>query len=94
MNHEPVAITVTSGKGGVGKTTTVASVGIGLAQLGRKVCLLDTDIGLRKLDSRMKLAKLAGNWRSGLNRGETQRAVGGIDLIGSCCRRCTSNTEQ
>ncbi|GAA5344211.1 septum site-determining protein MinD [Planifilum fimeticola] len=50
MNHEPVAITVTSGKGGVGKTTTVASVGIGLAQLGRKVCLLDTDIGLRKLD--------------------------------------------
>ncbi|MGI6127741.1 MAG: septum site-determining protein MinD [Planifilum sp.] len=50
MDHEPVAITVTSGKGGVGKTTTVASVGIGLAQLGRKVCLLDTDIGLRKLD--------------------------------------------
>ena len=50
MSHEPVAITVTSGKGGVGKTTTVASVGIGLAQLGRKVCLLDTDIGLRKLD--------------------------------------------
>jgi septum site-determining protein MinD len=49
MSHEPVAITVTSGKGGVGKTTTVASVGIGLAQLGRKVCLLDTDIGLRKL---------------------------------------------
>ncbi len=47
---ESTVITVTSGKGGVGKTTTVASVGIGLAQLGRKVCLLDTDIGLRKLD--------------------------------------------
>lgn len=44
------AITVTSGKGGVGKSTTVASVGLGLAQLGHRVCLLDTDIGLRKLD--------------------------------------------
>jgi septum site-determining protein MinD len=50
MNHSPVAITVTSGKGGVGKSTTVASVGLGLAQLGKKVCLVDTDIGLRKLD--------------------------------------------
>src|SRR5690606_24431399 len=50
MNHRPVAITVTSGKGGVGKSTTVASVGLGLAQLGHKVCLVDTDIGLRKLD--------------------------------------------
>ncbi|MCS1350187.1 septum site-determining protein MinD [Mechercharimyces sp. CAU 1602] len=50
MKHESVAITITSGKGGVGKTTTVASVGLGLAQLGKKVCLVDTDIGLRKLD--------------------------------------------
>ncbi|WP_044642236.1 septum site-determining protein MinD [Risungbinella massiliensis] len=50
MNHQAVAITVTSGKGGVGKSTTVASVGLGLAQLGFKVCLVDTDIGLRKLD--------------------------------------------
>lgn len=50
MNHRPIAITVTSGKGGVGKSTTVASVGLGLAQLGKKVCLVDTDIGLRKLD--------------------------------------------
>lgn len=50
MNHQAVAITVTSGKGGVGKSTTVASIGLGLAQLGYKVCLLDTDIGLRKLD--------------------------------------------
>ncbi|KPC74938.1 cell division inhibitor MinD [Thermoactinomyces vulgaris] len=45
-----MAITVTSGKGGVGKSTTVASLGLGLAQLGYKVCLVDTDIGLRKLD--------------------------------------------
>lgn len=50
MAYSPVAITVTSGKGGVGKSTTVASLGLGLAQLGNKVCLVDTDIGLRKLD--------------------------------------------
>ncbi|MDR6225262.1 septum site-determining protein MinD [Desmospora profundinema] len=50
MEHKSVAITVTSGKGGVGKSTTVASVGLALAQLGRQVCVMDTDIGLRKLD--------------------------------------------
>lgn len=50
MSHKSVAITVTSGKGGVGKSTTIASVGLGLAQLGHSVCLVDTDIGLRKLD--------------------------------------------
>ncbi|GGE19162.1 site-determining protein [Marinithermofilum abyssi] len=50
MKHKSVAITITSGKGGVGKSTTVASVGLGLAQLGKKVCVMDTDIGLRKLD--------------------------------------------
>ncbi|MEN9406639.1 MAG: hypothetical protein RLZ12_923 [Bacillota bacterium] len=50
MTFGPLALTITSGKGGVGKSTTVASLGIGLAQLGNKVCLVDTDIGLRKLD--------------------------------------------
>ncbi len=43
-------IVVTSGKGGVGKTTTAANIGIGLAQLEKKVVMVDTDIGLRNLD--------------------------------------------
>lgn len=43
-------IVVTSGKGGVGKTTTTANIGTGLALLGNRVALVDTDIGLRNLD--------------------------------------------
>jgi septum site-determining protein MinD len=49
------AIVVTSGKGGVGKTTTTANVGSALALLGKSVCLVDTDIGLRNLDVVMGL---------------------------------------
>ena len=43
-------IVITSGKGGVRKTTTVANIGTGLSMLGKKVVLVDTDIGLRNLD--------------------------------------------
>ena len=48
-------IVVTSGKGGVGKTTTSANVGTGLAAMGKRVVLIDTDIGLRNLDVVMGL---------------------------------------
>lgn len=53
--REAEIIVVTSGKGGVGKTTTSANLGTGLADLGKKVCLIDTDIGLRNLDVVMGL---------------------------------------
>jgi septum site-determining protein MinD len=48
-------IVVTSGKGGVGKTTTTANIGAALANTGKTVCVMDMDIGLRNLDILMGL---------------------------------------
>src|SRR5271156_3823841 len=44
------SIVVTSGKGGVGKTTTTANLGVALAARGARVVLIDADVGLRNLD--------------------------------------------
>src|SRR5476649_526731 len=43
-------LVVTSGKGGVGKTTSTAALGAALAQSGKKVAVVDFDVGLRNLD--------------------------------------------
>jgi len=48
---ESRVITITSGKGGVGKTTTTANIGTALAMQGKKVAVVDSDIGLRNLDA-------------------------------------------
>jgi len=48
-------MTVTSGKGGAGKTTATANIGVALALVGQKVVCIDSDIGLRNLNVVMRL---------------------------------------
>lgn len=66
------AIVFTSGKGGVGKTTTIANIGAGLSRLDKKVVMLDTDMGLRNLDVVMGM--------------EDQIQYNLIDLLENNCR--------
>ncbi len=53
-------IVITSGKGGVGKTTCTANIGAGLALMGKKVCVVDGDMGLRNLDLLLGLENQIG----------------------------------
>ena len=55
------AIAITSGKGGVGKSSVCINVGMVLAQRGYKVCLIDVDLGLKNLDMMLGLEKML--WR-------------------------------
>ena len=48
-------IVITSGKGGVGKSSTCVNLGSNLAILGYKVCLIDADLGLKNLDVRCRV---------------------------------------
>lgn len=65
-------IVITSGKGGVGKTTTTANIGAGLSQFDKKVIVIDTDLGLRNLDVVMGL--------------ENQIVYNLVDVVEGTCR--------
>jgi flagellar biosynthesis protein FlhG len=57
--HQPVAIAITSGKGGVGKTNIVANLAVSLANTGKRVLILDADFGLANIDVLFGLAPKA-----------------------------------
>ncbi len=65
-------VVITSGKGGVGKTTTTANIGAGLAKLGKSVVVIDADIGLRNLDVVLGL--------------ENRIVYDIVDVVGGVCR--------
>ena len=65
-------IVITSGKGGVGKTTTTSNIGMALASLGHRTLLIDADVGLRNLDLLLGL--------------ENRIIYTGIDILNERCR--------
>jgi len=65
-------IVITSGKGGVGKTTTTSNIGMALARLGHSTLLIDADVGLRNLDLLLGL--------------ENRIIYTGIDVLNENCR--------
>jgi septum site-determining protein MinD len=65
-------IVVTSGKGGVGKTTTTSNIGMSLASLGHRTLLIDADVGLRNLDLLLGL--------------ENRIIYTGLDVLNGTCR--------
>src|SRR5688500_17960169 len=54
--HQPVAVAITSGKGGVGKTNVVANLAVALANMGKRVLILDADFGMANIDVLLGLA--------------------------------------
>ena len=67
-------IVITSGKGGVGKTTATANIGMGLARMKKRTVVIDTDIGLRNLDVVCLLytSGTAGNAIQNVTKGSSQ----------------------
>ena len=65
-------IVITSGKGGVGKTTTTSNIGMALARLGYSTLLIDADVGLRNLDLLLGL--------------ENRIIYTGLDVLAGTCR--------
>jgi len=65
-------IVITSGKGGVGKTTTTSNIGMSLARLGCSTLLIDADVGLRNLDLLLGL--------------ENRIIYTGLDVLNETCR--------
>ena len=65
-------IVITSGKGGVGKTTATSNLGMALARLGHRTVLLDADVGLRNLDLLLGL--------------ENRVIYTGLDVLNKSCR--------